>query len=77
MAQNLALAPVLCTAQNLTNRYVPVWRDGSAPPRRTSRVRGVLYGAKAVHSGVQGDGGSRILRPQVTTQRPAVPQMLS
>ena len=58
-------------------RMCSLWRDGSGPPRRTSRIRGVLYGAKAVRSGVQGDGGSRILRPQVTTQRPAVPQMLS
>jgi len=54
-----------------------IWRDGSAPPRRASRVRGVFDGAKGVRSGVQGDGGSRIMRPQVTTQRPAMPQMLS
>jgi len=53
-----------------------IWRDGSAPPRRTSCVRGVLSGTKAVRSSEQGGGGSRIFRPRVT-QRPAVPQMFS
>ena len=47
-----------------------VWRVGSAPPRQTSRVRGVLYGAKAVRSGVQGGGGSRIF---VLRSPPSVP----
>jgi len=41
-----------------------------APPRRTSRVRGALYGAKAVRSGVQGGGGSQIF---VLRSPPSVP----
>jgi len=57
-----ALAPSGAAPHHLSGRPA----SGTPPDGRT-----------AVRSGVQGDGGSRIFFvPQVTTQRPAVPQAL-